>query len=135
MMHSRRRRIRSGHFGTFNRRDDGKREGLVTVKRSRGDKPIQHVSLNLSYVMYRPDLIQSADRKPLLIIHGGPSIPSDYLQPISHNMPDRCIIFYDQIGELKSLCTRLFFEKYFHEMVKLPTAGNLRFLQLIILLL
>ena len=29
---------------------------------------------------------------------GGPSIPSDYLQPMAANFQDRCIIFYDQIG-------------------------------------
>ena len=75
---------------------------MTTVKRTKivcassGEKIT--VSLNLSYTIYRPDLIYSSEKKPLLVIHGGPGIPSDYLQPMAQSLKERCIIFYDQIG-------------------------------------
>lgn len=98
----RRRLIRSGHFGAFRRNISDKREGMITVKRSKiicassGEKAI--ATLNLSYTIYRPDLIHSTEKKPLLFIHGGPGIPSDYLQPMAETLKGRCLIFYDQIG-------------------------------------
>lgn len=100
----RRRHIRGGHFGALRKSTSQKKEGLMTVKRTRTicggaeDGRISSISLNLSYVIYRHDLIQSTKKKPLLVIHGGPSIPSDYLQPMAKTLSDRCIIFYDQIG-------------------------------------
>lgn len=103
----RRRLIRSGNFGgttcVFQRKNIGKKEGLCTVKRSRvcalSGQSINS-TLNLSYTIHRPELLQSMDKKPILFIHGGPSIPSDYLQPIAQQafLKDRCVIFYDQIG-------------------------------------
>lgn len=103
----RRRLIRSGNFGgsssLFQRKNIGKKEGLCTVKRSRVcalSGQFINATLNLSYTIYRPELLQSMDKKPILFIHGGPSIPSDYLQPIAQQayLKDRCVIFYDQIG-------------------------------------
>lgn len=100
----RRRLIRSGHFGALRQSNSAKKEGMMTVRRVRTicggaeDGRASSVMLNLSYVIYRPDLMRSTEKKPLLVIHGGPSIPSDYLQPISKDLIDRCVIFYDQIG-------------------------------------
>lgn len=99
----RRRLIRSGHFGALRQSNSGKKEGMMTVRRTRNLGGVEYgrdssVMLNLSYVIYRHDLIYSSNKKPLLVIHGGPGLPSDYLQPISKNFPDRCVIFYDQIG-------------------------------------
>ena len=38
-------------------------------------------------------------RSPVIVLHGGPSIPSDYLYPIVHMLPkNRAVIFYDQLG-------------------------------------
>jgi proline-specific peptidase len=43
------------------------------------------------------------DNPPLVIVHGGPSIPSDYLFPLADNMQtNRTLIFFDQIGCGKS---------------------------------
>jgi len=41
-----------------------------------------------------------ADRKkvPLLVLHGGPGAPHDYLQPLEHLANDRPVVFYDQLG-------------------------------------
>lgn len=94
------------------------------VKRCELSGELITTSLNLSYVIYRPDLLhttapttdinilEKTKKKPLLVIHGGPGIPSDYLQPsltknsdsTSGNNTDlregegRCVIFFDQIG-------------------------------------
>ena len=98
----RRRLIRSGHFGALRRNISEKREGITTVKRTKiicaSSRETTVAILNVSYTIYRPDLIYSTDKKPLLVIHGGPGIPSDYLQPMAQSLKERCIIFYDQIG-------------------------------------
>jgi len=120
------------------------------VKRCELSGELISVSLNLNYVIYRPDLLQTkatitdtvaaasavstndmasgpsfcsnkdvnhGKKKPLLVVHGGPGIPSDYLQPSLTKKSntnkenndlhfqdgnvgggERCIIFFDQIG-------------------------------------
>lgn len=42
------------------------------------------------------------DKIPLLVIHGGPGYPHDYLRPLEDLGLDRPIIFYDQLGCGKS---------------------------------
>lgn len=44
--------------------------------------------------------IVGADRPgvPLLILHGGPGVPHDYLQPLDALSRDRPVVFYDQLG-------------------------------------
>jgi proline-specific peptidase len=37
-------------------------------------------------------------KRPLVIIHGGPSMGHDYLSPLADLAPERPIVFYDQIG-------------------------------------
>jgi hypothetical protein len=67
----RRRRIRSGGFGSLRQSNSGKKEGLMTVRRERVCEvtgKITMSTLNLSYVIYRPDLIHSTEKKPLLFI-------------------------------------------------------------------
>jgi proline iminopeptidase len=39
---------------------------------------------------------------PLLVIHGGPGYPHDYLEPLAGLAADRPVIFYDQLGCGKS---------------------------------
>jgi len=39
---------------------------------------------------------------PLVVVHGGPSLPSQYLYPIGDHVNDRPILFYDQLGCGKS---------------------------------
>jgi len=57
------------------------------------------VELDIYYRIYNPDSLQSGDKMPLMVLHGGPSLPSEYLYSIADNMPgDRAVIFYDQIG-------------------------------------
>jgi proline-specific peptidase len=35
---------------------------------------------------------------PVVVVHGGPGLPSDYLRPLQDVITDRSILFYDQIG-------------------------------------
>ncbi|QTX04030.1 proline iminopeptidase-family hydrolase [Agromyces archimandritae] len=35
---------------------------------------------------------------PLLLLHGGPGVPSDYLEPLAGLADERLVILYDQIG-------------------------------------
>lgn len=40
----------------------------------------------------------SGDKTPLLLLHGGPGVPSYYLNPITELSKDRPVIFFDQLG-------------------------------------
>ena len=56
----------------------------------------------LSYCIFRPRQLYDDNKPPLLCLHGGPSIPSNYLLPIVNVVTDRSVIFYDQWGCGKS---------------------------------
>ena len=60
---------------------------------------------SLWYRVHRPELLFDAKRKPLLVLHGGPQVPSDYLFPLS-KLEDRAVVFYDQAGCGRSDSTR-----------------------------
>src|SRR5262249_9694211 len=51
-------------------------------------------------VWYR--IVGSGNATPLLTIHGGPGMPSDYLRPLELLADERPVIFYDQLGCGKS---------------------------------
>jgi proline iminopeptidase len=53
---------------------------------------------NLSYRLYRPMSLSSRKAAPVVVLHGGPSVPSDYLYPLVKAVPYRSILFYDQLG-------------------------------------
>jgi proline iminopeptidase len=42
--------------------------------------------------------LSSRQAAPIVVLHGGPSVPSDYLFPLVEHIPYRSIVFYDQIG-------------------------------------
>ena len=71
-------------------------EGFVQVSRPDGS---EH---KLSYRVVRPMSLSSAQAAPLLALHGGPSVPSNYLHPLEDVVPYRSIVFYDQLGCGKS---------------------------------
>lgn len=48
--------------------------------------------------VFRPMSLTSRQAAPLLVLHGGPSVPSDYLFPLVDHVPYRSIVFYDQLG-------------------------------------
>jgi proline iminopeptidase len=70
-------------------------EGTVTVQR--GQEECQ-----LAYKIVRPMSLSSRQAAPIVVLHGGPSVPSDYLYPLEEHVPYRSIVFYDQIGCGKS---------------------------------
>ncbi len=47
-------------------------------------------------VWYR--ITGTGSRTPLLILHGGPGVPSYYLKPLAALGDDRPVVFYDQLG-------------------------------------
>jgi len=57
---------------------------------------------SLAYKIFRPMALSSRKAAPILVLHGGPSIPSDYLYPLVNAVEYRSIVFYDQIGCGKS---------------------------------
>ncbi len=56
-----------------------------------------HIDVPGGKVWYRQ---AGADRKgaPLLVLHGGPGAPHDYLEPLESLSSERPVIFYDQLG-------------------------------------
>ena len=45
------------------------------------------------------ELPATSGKLPLLVLHGGPGVPHDYLEDLSGLAADeRAVIFYDQIG-------------------------------------
>lgn len=47
-------------------------------------------------------VVGKGDKTPVLLLHGGPGMPSYYLKPLSELGSDRKIIFFDQLGCGKS---------------------------------
>jgi len=43
-------------------------------------------------------VVGGGDKTPLVLLHGGPGVPSYYLNPIAELAKDRPVIFYDQLG-------------------------------------
>lgn len=74
--------------------------GTVILDRSISlSQTLQQPPLRLAYRIIRPSLLKS-EHAPLLFIHGGPSLASEYLNPIVDEplLQDRSIILYDQLG-------------------------------------
>lgn len=58
------------------------REGYIAVQGGR--------------VWYR--IVGNGTRTPLLVLHGGPGVPSTYLKPLAALADERPVVFYDQLG-------------------------------------
>lgn len=57
---------------------------------------------SLMFTIVRPRQLHDTHRPPLVVCHGGPSIPSNYLLPLVNGVTDRAVILYDQYGCGKS---------------------------------
>ena len=79
-------------------------EGASTSKNSENTTILDNngMPIILSYCIFRPRQLHDQNKPPLLCLHGGPSIPSNYLLPIVNGVTDRAVIFYDQWGCGKS---------------------------------
>ncbi|MEP7197420.1 MAG: proline iminopeptidase-family hydrolase [Saprospiraceae bacterium] len=51
-------------------------------------------------IWYR--IVGEGDKTPILVLHGGPDVPSYYLKPLDALSKDRSVIYYDQLGCGKS---------------------------------
>jgi pimeloyl-ACP methyl ester carboxylesterase len=71
------------------------RDGSLEVTRTFGGAT---ETFDLDYKIYRPMALSSQKACPILVLHGGPSVPSNYLQPLVNYVPYRSIVFYDQLG-------------------------------------
>ena len=68
------------------------KEGSIEVPRSDGS------IYKLAYRIVRPMNLSSMQAAPIVALHGGPSVPSNYLYPLADIVPYRSIIYYDQLG-------------------------------------
>jgi proline iminopeptidase len=59
-----------------------------------------YINVTGGKVWYR--IVGEGDKIPVLLLHGGPGIPSYYLKPLEALSKDRPVIFYDQLGCGKS---------------------------------
>jgi len=73
-------------------------QGSMTVTRSIGDEEYSGV---ISYRIFRARQLQMLPA-PVVVLHGGPGVPSNYLLPLVNVITDRALIFYDQLGCGKS---------------------------------
>lgn len=48
--------------------------------------------ISLAYTIFRPRQLLDDNRPPLVVCHGGPSIPSNYLLPIVNGVTDLSLI-------------------------------------------
>ena len=67
-------------------------EGTLSVSRPDGNE------YKLAYRIVRPMTLSSRQAAPVVVLHGGPSLPADYLYPLEQAVEYRSLVFYDQIG-------------------------------------
>lgn len=96
---------------------------------SRGLSPREgYVQVPGGRVWYR--IVGSGTRTPLLVLHGGPGVPSTYLKPLAALADERPVVFYDQLGTGKSdhpTDTTLWrMERYLEELNRVRQALGLR---------
>ena len=71
------------------------KEGSCSVSRTLSDGSQIHGTIR--YRVFRPRQLHM-DPPPLIVLHGGPSVPCNYLLPLVNVVTDRAVIFYDQLG-------------------------------------
>ena len=77
------------------------KEGKIEVTRSvLGGEQEEEITqtFHLSYTLVRPMSLSSRQGAPIVVLHGGPSVPSNYLYPLAKHVPYRSILFFDQLG-------------------------------------
>lgn len=78
------------------------RIGRFAVKQNAAAAGCGGDNIVLYYIIFRPRQLHSLSQPPLVCLHGGPSIPSNYMLSIVNTVTDRSIVFYDQYGCGKS---------------------------------
>jgi L-proline amide hydrolase len=72
-------------------------EGEVAVSRVCDGDSIT-TSHSIRYRIHNRMNLSSQKAAPILVLHGGPGVPSDYLLPLRNAVPYRSMVFYDQLG-------------------------------------
>lgn len=79
--------------------NDGRVQVPRDIKTSdEADGKTQTHNFTLFHRTFRPMSLASRQAAPILVLHGGPGIPSDYLFPLVDVVPYRSMVFYDQLG-------------------------------------
>lgn len=78
------------------------KDGSLTVSRTcstdNDEGSVRSETHLLRYRVCRPMRLSSAQAAPVVVLHGGPGVPSDYLYPLRDVLPYRSVVFYDQLG-------------------------------------
>lgn len=73
-------------------------EDLIAVRRP-DPRAAEDRELSLHCRVYNPTRLHDGGAPPLVVVHGGPSLPADYLHPLAGRLaPARAVVFYDQVG-------------------------------------
>ena len=70
-------------------------EGSCSVSRTLADGAKIHGTIR--YRVFRPRQLHMHP-PPLVVLHGGPGVPCNYLLPLVNVVTDRSIVYYDQLG-------------------------------------
>ena len=76
--------------------------GALKIKEGKIQVPRDDDDYTLHYTLVRPMSLSSRQAAPMVVLHGGPSVPANYLYPLAKHIPYRSILFYDQLGCGKS---------------------------------
>ncbi len=91
-------------INTYSPHQDQGRPGLYNMVDSFQDgtiqvsRPSSTKSHSIHYRIHNRMNLSSQKAAPILVLHGGPGVPSDYLYPLADVVPYRSIVFYDQLG-------------------------------------
>lgn len=76
-------------------------DGVLEVERKKTSDSTEESatqSHEIKYHVHRRMNMSSQQAAPIVVLHGGPGIPSHYLEPLQSVVPYRSILFYDQLG-------------------------------------
>ena len=85
------------------------------------------VAVDGGNVWYR--IVGDAEAPPVIVLHGGPGFPSDYLETLEWLAVDRRVVFYDQLGCGRSPAPQhldlLRIDRFIRELQQIRSALNL----------
>eukprot|EP00558_Chaetoceros_sp_UNC1202_P013677 CAMPEP_0197233254 /NCGR_PEP_ID=MMETSP1429-20130617/1367_1 /TAXON_ID=49237 /ORGANISM="Chaetoceros sp., Strain UNC1202" /LENGTH=303 /DNA_ID=CAMNT_0042691469 /DNA_START=351 /DNA_END=1262 /DNA_ORIENTATION=+ len=77
-------------------------DGILDVQRTYKEDGSEETTTTstheIRYRIHNKMHLSSHQAAPVLVLHGGPSVPAHYLEPLQTVVPYRSIIFYDQLG-------------------------------------
>uniref|UniRef100_A0A7S4QWU9 AB hydrolase-1 domain-containing protein n=2 Tax=Ditylum brightwellii TaxID=49249 RepID=A0A7S4QWU9_9STRA len=87
----------NGRMPTFLLSSVACNDGTLVVSRTTPSSSSQN-QFNLQYRIFRPRSLSSQQGAPIVVLHGGPGVPSDYLYPLVDVVPYRSMVYFDQLG-------------------------------------